>query len=71
GGGRDGAKAGAERPCLLLESPFFCKGNGTEGMKVVLGNADLRAGFKQASLLLFLTKRWCAENLAFVEDVMR
>ncbi|CAN0556282.1 unnamed protein product, partial [Ectocarpus sp. 12 AP-2014] len=35
-------------------------------MRAVLENADLRAGFKQ-----FLTKRLCAENLVFVEDVMR
>ncbi|CBJ27308.1 regulator of G protein [Ectocarpus siliculosus] len=64
GGG--GVRALAERPRVLLELPFFCKENGTEEMRAVLENADLRAGFKQ-----FLAKRLCAENLVFVEDVMR
>ncbi|CAN0395529.1 unnamed protein product, partial [Ectocarpus fasciculatus] len=66
-----------ERPRTLLELPFFCKENGTEEMRVVLENADLRAGFKQAReregelFFAFLAKRLCAENLVFVEDVMR
>lgn len=51
GGGGVSPKGGAEKPRVLLESPFFCKGNGTEGLRVVLGNPDLRAGFKQASLV--------------------
>ncbi|CAM9841645.1 unnamed protein product [Ectocarpus sp. 6 AP-2014] len=75
GGG--GVQALVERPRVLLELPFFCKENGTEEMRAVLENADLRAGFKQARErerereLYFLAKRLCAENLVFVEDVMR
>ncbi|CAN0054957.1 unnamed protein product, partial [Ectocarpus sp. 4 AP-2014] len=70
-----GVRALVERPRVLLELPFFCKENGTEEMRAVLENADLRAGFKQARErdreLCFLAKRLCAENLVFVEDVMR
>lgn len=46
-----GEKAGAERQRLLLESSFFCKENRTEELRVVLRSRELRAGFKQASLL--------------------
>lgn len=49
GGDSDGAREGEHRCCLLLDSPFFCKENGTEGMKVVLENDDFREGFKQVS----------------------
>lgn len=64
GGGRDealrrkavGRDGGSKPPrgsrCLLLDSPFFCKANGTEQMGFVLRNEDLRTGFKQVGWLL-------------------
>ena len=46
---------------MLLDSPFFCKENGMEEMKVVLENKDMRAGFKQASDHYYFSHEfsWC------------
>lgn len=44
-----GRKVEAGSPFLLLESPFFCRENGTEELRSVLGNQELRAGLKQVS----------------------
>lgn len=52
--------------CLLLDSPFFCKENGTDEMGVVLRSEELRSGFKQAMcfaslscvVLFFSQREW-------------
>ena len=71
GGRKNGARLGVSTPaggrretrgqCMLLDSPFFCKENGMEEMKVVLENKDMRAGFKQASDHYYFSHEfsWC------------
>lgn len=52
-GGSDGeGEGGVEQGCCkLLDSPFFCKENGTETMGWILRNDEMRSAFKEVRTL--------------------